>query len=62
MTDAEFRTILNEIVTSLEEKGYKPYKQIYGYIHTGNINYITRHGKSRDKIKLLDKERLKLML
>ena len=52
MTDAEFNTILDEVVSSLEEKGYEPYEQIYGYVQTGNETYITRHGNAREKIKL----------
>ena len=62
MTDAEFNTILDEVVSSLEEKGYEPNEQIYGYVQTGNETYITRHGNAREKIKLLDNSKLKAIV
>ena len=62
MTDAEFNTILGEIISSLEEKGYEPYEQIYGYGQTGNETYITRHGNAREKIKLLDNSKLRAIV
>ena len=62
MTDAEFNTLLDEVVSSLEEKGYETYEQIYGYVQTGNETYITRHGNAREKIKLLDNSKLKAIV
>ena len=62
MTDAEFNTLLDEVVSSREEKGYEPYEQIYGYVQTGNETYITRHGNAREKIKLLDNSKLKTVV
>ena len=62
MTDTEFNTLLDEVISSLEEKGYEPYEQIYGYVQTGNDIYITRHGNAREKIKLLDNSKLKAIV
>ena len=62
MTDAEFNTILGDVISSLEEKGYEPYEQIYGYVQTDNETYITRHGNAREKIKLLDNSKLKAIV
>lgn len=62
MTDTEFNTLLDEVISSLEEKGYEPYEQIYGYVQTGNETYITRHGNAREKIKLLDNSKLKAIV
>ena len=59
MTDNEFEKIFNEIVDALIEKGYSPYEQITGYIEMGSDTYITRHGDAREKIKLLDKEKVR---
>ena len=59
MTDIEFKKVFNEVVSSLIEKGYNPYEQILGYLEMDSDIYITRHGNARDKIKLLDKEKLK---
>lgn len=58
MTDKEFEEIFNDIVSSLTQKGYSPYDQIVGYLEMNSDTYITRHGGARDKIKLLDKEKL----
>lgn len=62
MTDTEFNTLLGEIISSLEEKGYEPYEQIYGYVQTGNDTYITRYGNAREKIKLLNDSKLKALI
>ena len=59
MTDNEFKIIFDEVVFALTEKGYSPYDQIIGYLEMDSDTYITRHGNARDKIKLLDKEKLR---
>lgn len=46
---------LSEIISLLKERGYDPIEQLRGYIELGNIEYITRHGNARDKIKEIDK-------
>lgn len=59
MTDNEFKVIFDEVVSALTEKGYSPYDQITGYLEMDSDSYITRHGNAREKIKLLDKEKLR---
>lgn len=59
MTDNEFKIIFDEVVSALTGKGYSPYDQIVGYLETDSDTYITRHGNAREKIKLLDKEKLR---
>lgn len=59
MTDNEFKVIFDEVVSALAEKGYSPYDQIVGYLEMGSDSYITRHGNAREKIKLLDKDKLR---
>ena len=59
MTDNEFKIVFDEVVSALTEKGYSPYDQIIGYLEMDSDTYITRHGNARDKIKLLDKDKLK---
>lgn len=59
MTEKEFYNILQEIIIALKEKGYSPYEQIIGYLKTNIDTYITRHNDARNKIKSLDKEKLK---
>ena len=59
MIDIELKIIFDEVVSALTEKGYSPYDQIIGYLEMGSDSYITRHGNAREKIKLLDKEKLR---
>lgn len=57
-----FTNILEEVIAALKEKGYEPWDQIKGYLELDSDSYITRHGNAREKIKLLDKELLKIEL
>lgn len=59
MTDNEFIIIFDEVVSALTEKGYSPYDPIIGYLEMDSDTYITCHGNARDKIKLLDKDKLR---
>lgn len=47
---------LKEIIMLMEEKGYDPIAQLTGYIEVGSDDYITRHGKAREKIKGIPKD------
>lgn len=38
-----FETIMKEIIIVLKQAGYDPREQIYGYIQSGKLQYITRH-------------------
>lgn len=53
---------IEHVVAAIQKTGYEPYKQIYGYLSTGNETYITRQGNARGHIKLIDKEQLQLYL
>lgn len=46
---------LNEVIESLEFKGYDATKQIVGYLLTGELNYITSFNNSRKKIAQFDR-------
>ena len=59
MTEKEFNDILQEVLVALQEKGYSPHEQILGYLKTNSETYITRHNDARNKIKSLDKKKLK---
>ena len=52
--DAEFESIMKEIVQAIAEAGYDPYAQLQRYVNLGNVTYITRHGNARERIKELD--------
>lgn len=59
MNENDFIEKVNEIVLLLKERGYEPYDQIYGYLETGLDTYITRYGDARNKIKQLNKTKLR---
>ena len=45
-----------EISKSIKIAGYKPYDQLYGYIKTGNLLFITRTNNARNTIKNIPKD------
>ena len=50
------------IVSALNERGYDPYSQIYGYLKKNEPAYITRHKGARDIILDLDKKQIQKYL
>lgn len=65
MNSAEFNKSMEIIVEALEERGYDPYAQLYGYLKENNPMYITQHRDARELIQTLDKymiiEHIKMM-
>ena len=53
---------INEIIESLEKKGYKAENQLVGYLLTGDPLYISNFEGARDKIKELKREEVLLAL
>ena len=53
---------LNEVILSLEKKGYKAENQLVGYLLTGDVTYITNYEGAREKIKNLKREEILLAL
>ena len=53
---------INEIITSLEKKGYKAENQLVGYLLTGDPTYISNFEGAREKIKNLKREEVLLAL
>ncbi len=53
---------LNEIIESLNKKGYNAENQLVGYILTGDATYISNFEGAREKIKTLKREELLLAL
>lgn len=54
MEDTKFIFAMESIVASIEKTGMDPYAQLYGYLTTGKIEYITRTGNARTLIKTLN--------
>ena len=53
---------LNEVILSLEKKGYKAENQLVGYLLTGDVTYISNYDGAREKIKNLKREEILLAL
>ncbi len=53
---------LNEIIASLEKKGYKAENQIVGYLLTGDLAYISNYENAREKMRSLKREEVLLAL
>ena len=45
------KEILQEIAESIRQTGNDPYAQLYGYITTGDVTYITRRNNARKIIQ-----------
>ena len=54
MIDRQFDDAMELIVTALQERGYDPCAQLYGYIKENELAYITRHREARTLIQTLD--------
>lgn len=57
-TEDEMRTILNDVYSSLQEKGYNPINQIVGYLLSEDPTYITNHRNARSLICRIDRDEL----
>lgn len=53
---------LNEVIESLNRKGYKAENQLVGYLMTGDPTYISNYEGAREKIKTLKREEVLLAL
>lgn len=62
MTEKETNKVMGQIVKAICDTGLNPYDQIYGYVETGNIMYITRRDNAREKIQALSNEEIKSYL
>lgn len=53
---------LNHIADSIRRTGNDPRDQIFGYITTGDVTYITRQGNARQLIETVDQDYIKAFL
>ena len=54
--------ILNEVIYSINKKGYNAENQLVGYLLTGDVTYISNFENAREKIKTLKREEVLLAL
>ena len=51
-------SVVREVATILEERGYSPVNQIVGYLMSGDPGYISSHKEARNKITKFDRTKL----
>ena len=53
---------LYDIANAMKKAGYDPYEQIYGYWKTGQILYVTRTDRARNKIQCISTDSIREFL
>ncbi len=56
--EQEVHEILNEVYTSLTDRGYNATNQIVGYLISGDPGYISSYNDSRNKIQQIDRAKI----
>lgn len=51
-------TLLDEVITSLEKKGYNPINQVVGYLISGDPAYISSYDGARGKICQVERDEI----
>lgn len=51
-------TVIKEVCSALQEKGYNPINQLVGYLLSGDPAYITSYKDARSKIRSMDRDEL----
>ena len=51
---AEYLEKVETLVKAIADAGYNPYNQLYGYLTSGNVKYITRSGNARKLVQELN--------
>ncbi|WP_049410258.1 IreB family regulatory phosphoprotein [Staphylococcus pettenkoferi] len=52
----DVKSVLQNVYTTLEERGYNPVNQIVGYLLSGDPAYIPRHNEARNQIRRIDRD------
>ncbi len=55
--DYDVKSVIIEVYSALEEKGYNPVNQIVGYLISGDPAYISNHKNARSIIQQLDQDK-----
>ena len=56
--DIEVKDVVEQVYRALIEKGYKPVKQIVGYIMSGDPTYITSPKGARSLIRRVERDEM----
>lgn len=57
--EQSFDEIMEVVTTALTQAGYDPRSQLFGFIQTGDLTYITRRNNARQLIQSVDKKELR---
>lgn len=49
------KSVLRDVLESLEERGYNPVNQLVGYLMSGDLGYISSYKNARNKISEIDR-------
>ena len=58
----DFLLDMAKAISAMEDAGYEPYDQLYGYAMHGNDQYITRFGGAREIVTKMDVKDIKIFL
>ena len=58
----QFYANIELVESAIQDAGYIPYDQLYGFLLTGNSSYITRMDNARSIAENLDRELLRQYL
>lgn len=51
-------TVIKEVCSAMQEKGYNPINQLVGYLLSGDPTYVTNHKDARSKIRSMERDEL----
>lgn len=51
-------SVLKEVASILEEKGYNPINQIVGYLMSGDPGYLTSYKNARGKLSSIERVKI----
>ncbi len=56
--ESPVRSIMKQVISAMEERGYDPIDQLVGYIVSGDPTYVTAYKNARTLIRKIDKDEL----
>lgn len=58
MTDGQLPMTLEDIIAAMQDAGYNPPEQLYGFLKTGDNSFITRSRGARNAISKIQREEI----
>lgn len=60
--DKQFLSDIRIVEQAIQEAGFAPNDQLYGFVHTGNSLYITRKHNARKIVEQMDNDMIRKYL